>query len=78
MFVIGPRVRGGLYGDIFPAAAIERYDQPSADIEGLTSIERLFGSLVDWMQPGSAPLVFPESGASDLEPGVDFSSLLIA
>ena len=78
MFVIGPKVRGGLYGDIFPEAEIARYDQPSADIDGLTSIERLFGSIVDWMQPGSASLVFPQMGASDLEPGVDFSSLLIS
>ena len=78
MFVIGPRVRGGLYGDIFPAAEIERYDQPSADIDGLTSVERLFGSIVDWMQPGNASLVFPQMGESDLEPGVDFSSLLIS
>jgi uncharacterized protein (DUF1501 family) len=78
MFVVGPRVRGGLYGEIFPAAEIARYDQSSADIDGLTSIERLFGSIADWMQPGSASLVFPERGTSDLEPGVDFSSLLIA
>lgn len=49
MFVIGPTVSGDLYGDIFPAAEIERYDQPSAPIEGLTSIERLFGIIVDWM-----------------------------
>jgi hypothetical protein len=77
MFVIGPRVRGGLYGEIFPEAEIPRYDETSADIDGLTSIERLFGSIVDWMQPGSASLVFPQIGASDLEPGVDFSSLLI-
>jgi uncharacterized protein (DUF1501 family) len=78
MFVVGPRVRGGLYGEIFPAAEIARYDQSSADIDGLTSIERLFGSIVDWMQPGNASLVFPQMGESDLEPGVDFSSLLIS
>ena len=78
MFVMGPRVRGGLYGDIFPEAAIVRYDQSSADIDGLTSIERLFGSIVDSMQPGSAPLVFPQGGESALEARVDFSSLLIS
>jgi uncharacterized protein (DUF1501 family) len=49
IFVIGPRVREGLYGDIFPEAEIARYDQPSANIDGLTSIERLFGSIVDLM-----------------------------
>jgi hypothetical protein len=35
------------YGDILPEAEIARYDQPSADIDGLTSMERLFGSIVD-------------------------------
>ena len=75
MFVISPRVRGGLYGELFPHSEIERFDQPSADIDGLTSIERLFGSIADWMQPGSSSLVFPQITTSDLEPGVDFSAL---
>jgi hypothetical protein len=57
---------------------IERYDQPSADIDGLTSIERLFGAIAEWMQAGSSSLVFPQIGTSDLEPGVDFSSLFIS
>jgi hypothetical protein len=78
MFVIGPRVRGGLYGDILPEAEIAKCDLPRADIEGLTSIEGLFGSIVDLMQPGSAPLVFLQGGESALEAGVDFSSLLIS
>ena len=64
MFVIGPKVRGGLYGEIFPESEIAKYDQPRADIDGLTSIERLFGSIADLMQPGSASLVFPQSNIS--------------
>lgn len=77
MFVISPRVRGGLYGELFPHSEIERFDQASADIDGLTSIERLFGSIADWMQPGSSSLVFPQVNTSDMEPGVDFSALFI-
>ena len=78
MFVIGPRVRGGLYGELFPVSEIERYDQPSADIDGLTSIERLFGSIAGWMQPGSSSLVFPQINSSHREPGVDFSAVFIS
>ena len=77
MFVISPRVRRGLYGELFPHSEIERFDQASADIDGLTSIERLFGSIADWMQPGSSSLVFPQVNTSDMEPGVDFSALFI-
>ena len=76
MIVVGPKVKGGLYGDMFPESEIEQYDQPGADIDGLTSIERLFGRIADWMQPGSSNLVSPKIEESDLEPGVDFSSLL--
>ena len=72
MIVVGPSIKGGLYGEMFPESEIEKYDQPGADIDGLTSIERLFGSIADWMQPGSSNIVFPAIEESDLEPGVDF------
>jgi uncharacterized protein (DUF1501 family) len=78
VLVIGPPVRGGLYGEMFPTIEIARYDEPGSDIEGKTSIERLCGRIADWMQPGSSSLVFPHMGESDLETGVDFRSLLIS
>jgi uncharacterized protein (DUF1501 family) len=76
MLAIGPGVKGGIYGKMFPESEIDKYDQPSADIEGLTSIVRLYGAIADWMQSGSANLVFPGLSETDLEPEVDFSSLL--
>lgn len=78
MILFGPKVKGGIYGDMFPESEIAKYDQPGSDIDSLTSIERLFGSIADWMQPGSSNLVFPKIEESDLEPGVDFSSLISA
>ena len=76
MLAIGPGVKGGIYGEMFPESEIDKYDQPSADIDGLTSIVRLYGAIADWMQSGSANLVFPGLSETDLEPEVDFSSLL--
>jgi uncharacterized protein (DUF1501 family) len=76
MLLIGPSVQGGLYGELFPGREIEKYGQPSADIDGLTSVEQLYGAIAEWMQPGSASQILPNYDQSDLELGVDFSSLL--
>ena len=38
-----------------------------ADIEGLTSTERVLALASEWMQPGSSAAVFPGAGASDIE-----------
>ena len=90
MILIGDSVKGGVYGEMFPRAEITdngngmRYDQSGADIEGLTSFERILSSACDWLEPGSGPVVFPNMLKSDLslfpdgprlEPEVDLTGL---
>ena len=77
MMVVGNRVRGGIYGEMFPEDELERLDVPSADITGLTAIDHVFGAVCDWVSPGSGDVVFPDRGSADLEPGVSLSSLLL-
>ena len=75
---LGEGVRGGLYGEMYPGIEA-RPDQdglvslqtPGADIEGLTSTDRLLAAATDWVEPGAGQAVFPEAGSADLESGVD-------
>ena len=80
--VLGEYVAGGLYGEMFP----ERESNPDAngkipletsgaDIEGLTSTERILAKACDWMQPGSGSAVFPGAGSSAIENGVNLNNL---
>ncbi|RFA30825.1 hypothetical protein CAI21_04820 [Alkalilimnicola ehrlichii] len=91
MLVIGDRVRGGIYGDMFPASELDlldpRINDPnstraphrSPDIEGRTAIEHLYGAICDWVQPGTREVVFPQVGGIDLlEPGLGLDSLFLS
>ncbi|NIM71571.1 MAG: DUF1501 domain-containing protein [Xanthomonadales bacterium] len=81
----GHGVNGGVYGDMFP----DREALPDgngripletsgADIQGLTSTERILAAACEWMQPGSAAQVFPGAGNAAIEaPGL-LDSLLAA
>jgi len=75
MIVIGNRVRGGVYGEMFPEHELARLEIASADITGRTAIDHVFGRVCDWVSPGSGDVVFPNRGFADLEPGVSLSSL---
>lgn len=77
ILVIGEKVKGGLYGDMFPQGEITRYRRPNEDITGLTSLERVFGTLCDWTEPASANLVFPNHKTAPIEKGLLLDSLLI-
>ncbi len=75
--VVGRQVNGGVYGEMFPQAelnkdgtGITRMERGYFDIEGLTSLERVFGGLCDWVKAGTGDQVFPNRSASDLEFGV--------
>ncbi|MEL7450317.1 MAG: DUF1501 domain-containing protein [Pseudomonadota bacterium] len=77
MLVIGNNVAGGVYGDLFPEAELERLNDDSPQIEGLTAIDHLFGAVCDWVSPGSGNGVFPERAGAPLESGVSFDGLLV-
>ena len=75
MLVIGESVRGGVYGEMFPQAELERLADHSPHITGRTAIEQVFGAVCDWVQPGSADTVFPDRSAAPMEPGVNLGGL---
>jgi uncharacterized protein (DUF1501 family) len=77
MLVIGKRVRGGVYGSLFPDAELARLGDPSPQIEGLTEIDHVFGAVSDWVLPGSSLTVFPRRPQARLEPGVDLTTLFM-
>jgi uncharacterized protein (DUF1501 family) len=79
--LVGSGVKGGVYGEMFPASEIQgaagdtRFDQQGADIEGLTSFERVMAEACDWTEAGTGAQVFPGAAASAVESGVDLSTL---
>ncbi|MEE9446984.1 MAG: DUF1501 domain-containing protein [Arenicellales bacterium] len=78
MFMIGEKVTGGLYGDLFPEAEIDRIqdqDISTPDILGLTQIDQHFGSLCDWVVSGSSGVVFPDRANAQIEQVGMFSNL---
>ncbi|KHD07705.1 hypothetical protein PN36_15920 [Candidatus Thiomargarita nelsonii] len=75
IFVIGNQVNGGLYGDMFPASELDRLDDHSPDIEGLTDYDHPFGQICEWISPNSSDFVFPNQSNAKLEAGVDLSQL---
>jgi hypothetical protein len=76
MIVIGNRVRGGIYGKMFPEDELARLEIASADITGRTAIDHVFGRVCDWVLPGSDDVVFPNRSTAALEPGVNLGGLL--
>lgn len=58
MLIIGKSIKGGIYGDMFPTSEIERFDTPSSDIDGKTSIIYPYKAVADWM---GAKNIFDES-----------------
>lgn len=83
--LMGNAVRGGLYGEMFPAQEVNPdannnipLQTPGADIEGKTSTERILARASDWAQAGTSSFVFPGAATSDIEvPGL-LDSLLDA
>ncbi|NND45484.1 MAG: DUF1501 domain-containing protein [Xanthomonadales bacterium] len=76
--VAGHGVNGGVYGDMFPAREAVPdsngkvpFQTSGADIQGLTSTERILAEACEWMQPGSGAGVFPNAASSEIEaPGL--------
>jgi uncharacterized protein (DUF1501 family) len=81
MIVVGRGVRGGVYGEMFPASEIQGsagetlYDRNGADIEGRTSFDRVLAEVCDWVEPGTGAKVFPHAAGSPVESGVRLDKL---
>ena len=75
MILVGPQVRGGIYGEMFPESEIPRYMEKSPAITGLTSFERVLGEVADWMGVVDRYAIFPNRDTSPIEPGVSLDSL---
>jgi uncharacterized protein (DUF1501 family) len=83
--LLGHAVRGGVYGEMFPGRE-SRPDAdgrvplatPGADIEGLTSTDRILAEAADWVGSGLGAAVFPDSAQGGIEPGVQLENLFAA
>jgi len=67
MLVISENCQGGIYGDMFQDAEVDKYDDMSLftpDIDPLTEIDPLFSAVSDWVQPNSSESVFPRMSSS--------------
>ena len=78
MILLGNRVRGGIYGTMFPEEELDRLHLPSADTLGVNGLEHVFGAVCDGVQPGTKPLVFPGHAQAPTEPGFSLKSLFRA
>lgn len=67
MFVIGEGVGGGVYGDMFQDAEVDKYDNnnlSTPDIDPLSEIDSFYSKVSDWVEPGSGVNVFPRTSPS--------------
>ena len=83
MLVISEQCQGGIYGEMFPAAEIIKYDEaPSRtpDITPLTEFDHLFASVCDWIESGSGEVVFPrlQAGNADGPPDIEVANMFDA
>lgn len=69
--IIGNKVKGGVYGTMFPDSEVAILKQPnkyySPDIKGLNAIDHVFGRACDWVSPGSKAAVFPTFSTKPVE-----------
>lgn len=62
MLVISEALQGGVYGEMFQQAEIDKYDDDSLrtpDIDPRSELDTFFSQVADWVAPGSATSVFP-------------------
>jgi uncharacterized protein (DUF1501 family) len=77
VLVIGNKVKGGVYGNMFPESELARLEVVSADIDGLTEFDHILGRVADWVLPGSGNVVFPNRPYAAIEPGVNLGGLFV-
>jgi uncharacterized protein (DUF1501 family) len=81
--LIGSAVHGGVYGEMFPERessagpdGLIPLQTPGADIEGLTSTDRILAQAVDWVKPGTSGSVFPDAAMAAQDSSFDVAHLL--
>lgn len=76
ILLIGEKVKGGVYGDMFPANEIQRFRRPNEDIKGLTGLDRVFASVCNWVESGTGDTIFSNHKSSPLESGLSLDKIL--
>ena len=80
--IIGPDVRGGTYGDMFPALETLENNgkiplkRHGSDILGQTSTLNILRELAEWAYPGASGQVFPQADPTAIEDGVSLQGLM--
>lgn len=74
ILVIGNRVNGGVYGNMFPDSEIDRFSIPNEDIAPKTSIQRVLAKVCDEFGAGVSERVFDLSDTI-VEEGIDLNTL---
>lgn len=80
MLVISESLNGGVFGEIFQDAEVDKYDDTSLrtpDIDSRTAIDHVFGSVADWVTPGSSNSIFPrlDSGYTGEAPIIEMPNM---
>ena len=78
MLVIGGKVNGGLYGKLFPDSELNKLDTKNEDIEGLTSMFKVYAEVLNWQSNGLGDSVFEDLASQNVESGVDLTTLMKA
>lgn len=70
IFVVGDKVNGGVYGELFPKNEINRFRLDNQDNHGLTSLDQVYSRVCDWMG-NYGDSVFPDRKSGVIEkPGL--------
>jgi len=75
MLVIGKGVNGGMYGDPFPEYEKEFLEVDNKDIEGKTSLFKVYAEVLNWQKNGLGTTVFGDLSSHDVENGVELGSM---
>ncbi len=76
VLVMGGAIKkGGLYGDLFPESEKPYLDVKNADIEGKTSMLKIYSTLLEWQQQGLGEAVFGTLSTHSVESGVVLSDM---
>ena len=75
VLVIGKSVNGGMYGDPFPEYEKEFLEVKNRDIEGKTSLFKVYAEVLNWQENELGTTVFGDLSSHDVEDGVDLGRL---